>query len=174
MGLGQPAVIEPNQNHVIHVGAHLQKLEEVNQALSQLQIEMEQAIPQMQMMWTHAGEHMQFISQQNPLFPVYKEALQQLGEVVINGAKHLEAEQRKATEAAGQESEAPMLSTDRQAVNAAARLATLDVQKKALELDFAAKKNAQQLAQNDAKFAQQTTQNALKLRMQANQMQRKQ
>ena len=60
-----------------------------------------------------------------------------------------------------------MLSTDRQAVDAAARLATLDTQKKAMELDFAAKKNAQQLAQNDAKFAQQTAQNALKMKLEA-------
>jgi hypothetical protein len=173
MGLGQPAVIEPNQNHVIHVGTHLQKLDEVNTALSQLQIEMEQAIPQMQMIWQHAGEHMQFISQRNPLFKIYKEELQQLGEVVINGAKHLEAQQRKAAEQAQQAGEevpaqeSAMLSTDRQAVDAAARIAMLDAQKKALELDFAAKKSAQELAQNDAKFAQQTAQNALKMRMMA-------
>jgi hypothetical protein len=167
MGLGQPAVIEPNQNHVIHVGTHLQKLDEVNTALSQLQIEMEQAIPQMLMIWQHAGQHMQFISQKNPLFPIYKEELQQLGEVIINGSKHLEAEQRKAAEAAGQEGEPAMLSTDRQAVDAAARIASLDVQKKALELDFAQRKNAQELAQKDAAFAQQTAQNALKMRMQA-------
>lgn len=60
-----------------------------------------------------------------------------------------------------------MLSTDRQAVDAAARIASLDVQKKALELDFAQRKNAQELAQKDAAFAQQTAQNALKMRMQA-------
>jgi len=116
---------------------------------------------------------MQFISQRNPLFKIYKEELQQLGEVVINGAKHLEAQQRKAAEQAqqaGQEvpaQESAMLSTDRQAVDAAARIAMLDAQKKALELDFAAKKSAQELAQNDAKFAQQTAQNALKMRMMA-------
>lgn len=168
MGMGQPAVIEPNQNHVIHVGAHLQKLSELNQALGQLQMEMEQAIPIMLMIWQHAGEHMQFVSQQNPLFPIYKEELQQLGEVIINGSKHLEAEQRKAAEAAGEEGgQAPMLSTDRQAVDAQARIAMLEGQKKAMELDFAARKHAQQLAQNDAKFAQQTAQNALKMRMQA-------
>jgi hypothetical protein len=152
---------------MIHVGTHLQKLDEVNTALSQLQIEMEQAIPQMLMIWQHAGQHMQFISQKNPLFPIYKEELQQLGEVIINGSKHLEAEQRKAAEAAGQEGEPAMLSTDRQAVDAAARIASLDVQKKALELDFAQRKNAQELAQKDAAFAQQTAQNALKMRMQA-------
>ena len=167
MGMGQPAVIEPNQNHVIHVGAHLQKLAELNGQLGQLQIEMEQAIPVMLMIWQHCGEHMQFVSQQNPLFPIYKEELQQLGEVIINGSKHLEAEKRKAQEAAGEEAQAPMLSTDRQAVDAQARIAMLEGQKKAMELDFAARKHAQQLAQNDAKFAQQTAQNALKMRMQA-------
>ena len=167
MGMGQPAIIEPNQNHVIHVGAHLQKLAELNGQLGQLQIEMEQAIPVMLMIWQHCGEHMQFVSQQNPLFPIYKEELQQLGEVIINGSKHLEAEKRKAQEAAGEEAQAPMLSTDRQAVDAQARIAMLEGQKKAMELDFAARKHAQQLAQNDAKFAQQTAQNALKMRMQA-------
>lgn len=167
MGMGQPAVIEPNQNHVIHVGAHLQKLAELNGQLGQLQIEMEQAIPVMLMIWQHCGEHMQFVSQQNPLFPIYKEELQQLGEVIINGSKHLEAEKRKAQEAAGEEAQTPMLSTDRQAVDAQARIAMLEGQKKAMELDFAARKHAQQLAQNDAKFAQQTAQNALKMRMQA-------
>lgn len=167
MGMGQPAVIEPNQNHVIHVGAHLKKLTELNGQLGQLQIEMEQAIPVMLMIWQHCGEHMQFVSQQNPLFSIYKEELQQLGEVIINGSKHLEAEKRKAQEAAGEEAQVPMLSTDRQAVDAQARIAMLEGQKKAMELDFAARKHAQQLAQNDAKFAQQTAQNALKMRMQA-------
>lgn len=175
MGLGQPAVIEPNQNHVIHTGTHLDKLTEVNQALSQLQIEMEQAIPQMLMIWQHAGEHMQFISPQNPLFPIYKEQLQQLGEVIINGTKHLEAEKRKAAEAAGQgaeEGQPPMLSTDRQAVDAAARIALLDQQKKAMELDFAQSKFQQELAQNDARFAQQTAQRALDMRLKAAQKQK--
>lgn len=168
MSLGQQAVIEPNQNHAIHVGAHLQILTQLDQQLAQMQVTMEEIIPKMQMIWEHAGQHMQMIAPSNPLFPVYKEQLQQLGEVIINGTKHLEAEQRKAAKAAGQEAESPMLSTDRQAVDAAARIAMLDERKKSMELDFARQKHEQQLAQKDADFAQKTAMNTLNMRLKAN------
>ena len=168
MSLGQQAVIEPNQNHAIHVGAHLQILTQLDQQLAQMQGTMEEIIPKMQMIWEHAGQHMQMIAPSNPLFPVYKEQLQQLGEVIINGTKHLEAEQRKAAKAAGQEAESPMLSTDRQAVDAAARIAMLDERKKSMELDFARQKHEQQLAQKDADFAQKTAMNTLNMRLKAN------
>ena len=62
MSLGQQAVIEPNQNHAIHVGAHLQILTQLDQQLAQMQVTMEEIIPKMQMIWEHAGQHMQMIA----------------------------------------------------------------------------------------------------------------
>jgi len=168
MQLGQQATIEPNQDHVVHVGAHLAVVSEINGALEQMQIPLEEAIPQMFPIWKHAGEHMQFISPENPLFPEFKEALQQVGEVVINGQKHLDAEARKAQEAAGETVEGgdtpPGVS--RQAIQAQALLAQLEVQGKQQDLAFNAAERRQKLAFNDVEFAQKIKQDAIKQSMQ--------
>jgi len=167
MQLGQQAQIEPNQDHVVHVGSHLAVLSEINGALEQTQLTLEQAIPQMFPIWKHAGEHMQFISIENPLFPEFKEALQQVGEVVINGQKHLDAEQRKAEAAAGQEVDnGNTPGVERQAIEAQALLQQLEVQKKQQDLAFDQAERKQKLAFNDVEFAQKIKQDAIKQSMQ--------
>lgn len=98
-GLG--AVIVPNQNHVIHVGVHLGKLGELSGLLKEMQLTMDEAIPQMMPVWEHANEHMQYIDPEDPMFKVYKEELEQLGEIIINGQKHLDAQARKAEKEMG-------------------------------------------------------------------------
>jgi len=168
MQLGQEAQIEPNQDHVVHVGSHLAIVSEINGALEQMQIPLEEAIPKMFPIWKHAGEHMQFISPENPLFPEFKEALQQVGEVVINGQKHLDAEARKAQAAtgeAGAEGETPP-GVSRQAIQAQAMLDQLEVQKKQQDLAFDQAERRQKLAFNDVEFAQKIRQDAIKQSMQ--------
>ena len=174
MALGQQAIIEPNQNHVVHVGAHLEALNDINGQLANMQIPMEQAIPQMQPIWEHAGQHMQFVPQDSPLYPTYKEELEQLGEVIINGSKHLAAEQRKLQKEQGQMAEQggisqgnPEDATFRQAVDAQARIQELDQAAKAQQLDFAQQRHDQEMAQRDARFAQETQQKALDMRLKA-------
>ena len=117
--------------------------------------------------WKHAGEHMEFISPENPLFPEFKEALQQVGEVVINGQKHLDAEQRKAEAAAGQETDnGSTPGVTRQAIEAQALLSQLEVQKKQQDLAFDQAEHKQKLAFKDAEFAQNIRQKAMEQSMQ--------
>lgn len=163
MDLGQPAVIEPNQDHTVHVATHLAKLSEINGQLSQFQIEFARAIELMGPIWRHAVEHMAYISPKNPLYKNFKEALSEIEEVVVNGEKKLAAEARRAEEQAGQQaapgSDVP-LGILRQSADAGARLEMLDVQAKRQQLGFEAEKQRlelakkqQDLAFNDAKMA---------------------
>lgn len=99
MAQGQPPAFEINQNHEVHVGVHLQRLYELNTQFEEFQIELDQAIDQMQPMWEHSiNDHMPNISQSNPRYGEYKQALQQLGEFITNGAKKVEKERLKAQE----------------------------------------------------------------------------
>ena len=168
MVLGQSAVIEPNQNHIVHVGAHLEMLKQINGQLGQMQIPMEQAIPQMQPIWEHANQHMQFVPQNEPLRKTYKEELEQLGEVIINGSKHLDAQKRKQQGMQTQPGEAsPESGTFRQAVDAQARLQELDAASKAQQLDFAQQRHNQEMAQKQAEFVQKTQQRQLDMTLKA-------
>jgi len=168
MMLGGTAQLEPNQDDVVHVGSHLQQLSQLNEALSQMQIELEPAINQMQPIFEHAEQHMERIDPANSLFPDFKEALQQIGEVVINGRKHIDAEKRKAEEEAGKaqaEGGLPQ-GTENAAIDAQARLAMLDVTARQQDLAFDAEKHRQDLAFKDAEFAQSLQQEAIKQSMQ--------
>lgn len=162
MELGQPAVIEPNQDHTVHVATHLAKLAEINGQLNQFQIDFARAIELMGPIWRHAVEHMAFISPKNPLYKTFKESLSEIEEVVANGEKKLAAEARRAEEQAGQQSpgsDVP-LGILRQSADAGARLEMLDVQAKRQQLGFEAEKQRlelakkkQDLAFSDAKMA---------------------
>lgn len=161
MSVGQPAVLEPNQDHTVHVATHLSKLAEINGALANEQMEFAPAIQLLGPIWRHAMEHMAYISDKNPLYKSFKEALSQIEEVVVNGEKKLAAEARRAQEnpeAATGDSEETPLSVLRQSVDAGARL---DVMAKRQQLQFDSEKQSlelakkqQELAYGDAKKAQ--------------------
>ncbi len=161
MSVGQPAVLEPNQVHTVHVATHLSKLAEINGALANEQMEFAPAIQLLGPIWRHAMEHMAYISDKNPLYKPFKEALSQIEEVVVNGEKKLAAEARRAQEnpeAATGDSEETPLSVLRQSVDAGARL---DVMAKRQQLQFDSEKQSlelakkqQDLAYGDAKKAQ--------------------
>lgn len=152
LALGQPAIIEPNQNHVIHVGAHLEKLQELEGQLGNQEITIEQAIPQMTPVWMHALEHLELIAPNDTLYPVYKEALEQIGEEVTNGQKHLDAEARKAQEAGAVEG-IPPTDASREAIETETRLKLMEKgqdmalkqQKAQLEMGIQQQKAAQEL-----------------------------
>ena len=94
--VGGNAILVPNQNHEVHVSTHLELLQALNDALSNVEMELEEAIPIMQKAYEHCGMHMEYIDPMSAPYRQFKQMLQQLGEVITNGAKHLEAERRKA------------------------------------------------------------------------------
>jgi len=157
MALGQPANVIPNQDHMVHVQTHLQRLTEINGKLTEMQIEMEPAINQMFPIWDHANQHMPYLDPENPSVREYKEALEQLGEVIINGKKHIDAEAQRGQEEGAQQSGGDAISPGMlvQAVESQAKLESvgLDLAKKKMELNHMRQKNAQELAFNDARTA---------------------
>jgi len=165
MSLGQPATIEPNQDHTVHVATHLSKLAEINGALANQQMEFAPAIQLLGPIWRHTTEHMAYIDQKNPLYKPFKEALSQIEEVVVNGEKKLAAEAQRAQEnpeTATGDSEQTPLAVLMQSVDAGAKL---DIMAKRQQLGYEAQKNdldlkkkQQDLAYGDAKRAQELSQ----------------
>jgi len=89
-------VLEPNQDHIVHVATHLTLIQGINEMLETQQMGLEEAIPQMQVASGHTGQHMEYIDPMSAPYSQFKEALQQFNEVITNGAKSLEAQQRRA------------------------------------------------------------------------------
>jgi len=100
MVLGGVATLVPNQDHEVHVGTHVKVLQSYAEQIQNVQVSLEDSIPKMQVVSEHATEHLQFLDPDSQPYRMYKEALQQFNEVIINGAKHLEAERRKQEEQA--------------------------------------------------------------------------
>ena len=169
--LGGDAVVVDNQNHIVHVTTHLELLQAFDDALAQVQIELKDAVPVMQKASAHCGEHMKFIDVESEPYRMAKQALQQLNEVITNGAKHLEADQRKEQEAAAKGEAAPDTSETPpgvfgQAVDARARLA-MQQEEHSTNQEIKKKEADQKLLINDA-FAQQKLQHeAAKFQLQA-------
>ena len=159
--LGGDAVVVQNQNHLVHVSTHLELLQAFDDALAQVQIELKDAIPVMQKASAHCGEHMKFIDPEIEPYRMAKQALQQLNEVITNGAKHLEADQRKEQEAAAKGEAAPDTSETPpgvfgQAVDTRARLA-MQAQEHQTDQEIKKTEADQKLLINDA-FAKQKLQ----------------
>lgn len=155
--LGGNAIVVANQNHEVHVGTHLELLLSYAAQLEQMAIELSQAIPVMQKTSAHCNEHMKFLDPESPPYRKFKEELQQTNEVITNGAKHLEADQRKAAEAEAAGRPAPEEETPPgvfgQAVDTRARLETMQQESKTKQ-EIAQQEAAQKLLINDALAAQ--------------------
>lgn len=129
MSMGQPSAFTTNQDHVVHVETHLAFLYQLNTAFEQQAIQLREAIDQMQPVWEHCiNDHMPLISDRDPDYGRFKEALQQLGEFITNSRKHLTAEDMRAAE---EQAEAEVLQPDnlgllRAATDANARAAAKD------------------------------------------------
>lgn len=157
--VGGNAILVPNQNHEVHVSTHLELLQALNDALSNVEMELEEAIPIMQKAYEHCGMHMEYIDPMSPPYRQFKQMLQQLGEVITNGAKHLEAERRKAekeqAKMQGQPAPEEGLAPGglAQAADAAAKLELL-TQQGLTKLELKKREADQELLINDALAAQ--------------------
>lgn len=166
MSLGQPSAFEVNQNHVVHVDVHLALLYTLNTQLEEMQIELRPAIDQMEPVWTHCiNDHMPLIPETNSDHARFKEALQQLGELITNSRKHLEAEDQRAAEEAEEQGMAPAegfatgedpLGLFRSAVDANTRAASKDqavIDKVRAETKIKQDEARQQMAIRDTELA---------------------
>lgn len=161
MTLGLPPSFEPNQDHVVHLDKHLTRLYEINTQLTEMQIELRPAIDQMQPIWEHSiNDHLPMVNPMNPDYKRFKEALQQLGELIKNSRKHLDAEDARAAEEAG-EAEGELYGGTQPglfaaAVDANARAAekdTVEIEKTRAQIQMDMQRHQQEMAANDVKLA---------------------
>jgi hypothetical protein len=157
--VGGNAIIVPNQNHEVHVSTHLELLQALNAALSNVEMELEEAIPVMQKASEHCGMHMEYLDPESAPYREFKQQLQQLGEVITNGAKHLEAERRKAEKEQAKMQGMPATEDGTppgvfgQAVDAAAKMELL-TQQGLTKMELQKREADQKLLINDAFAAQ--------------------
>lgn len=154
---GMPIEVLVNDNHTVHLQTHLTRLAELNDGLANMQLQLEEAIPQMSPLFQHCNEHMQFMDPMSPMTADFRQGLQQLGEVVTNGQKHIDAEAQKAAKAAGEEvadGYGGIPASDyKQAVQAQKELndLNLDTQRQELSVQADRAKKVQDLAHQQAK-----------------------
>lgn len=170
MQLGGQATLEPNQDHIVHVATHLTYIQGVNAALESQEMGLEEAIPQMQMAAEHTGQHMEYIDPNSAPYPQFKEALQQFNEVIVNGAKSLEAQQRRAQKQQEQGQEVSGVETPPgvygAAVDARAKADAL-LMTSQTKMGIMKKEADQKMAINDALAAQKIMQTAAMARAKA-------
>jgi hypothetical protein len=152
-GRAQP--VEPNQDHYTHLTKHMPFLMDLNQQIIDGTAMMEQAIPQMSPVWEHSNTHLEQLPIDHPERGAIKQALQQVGEVITNQMKKLNAEAQRAeaaqAEQTGGEGNDRTANDLIQATQAQIKLQSLaneaayDEARKQRELDHADKKFAQGL-----------------------------
>jgi hypothetical protein len=96
LGIPQTISVLPTQNHAIHIESHLTALGAINEGLQNQQIPLEKAVPIMNPMVDHTVEHITALDPMNPSRPEYVSTLKQFREVATNGARELDAQQKKA------------------------------------------------------------------------------
>jgi hypothetical protein len=116
---------------------------------------------------------MQYIDPESQPYRTYKQALQQLNEVITNGAKHLEADQRKAQKAMEKglpppEEDGTPPGVHGQAVDAKARLEMIR-QEGLTKLEIKKQEADQKLLFNDAFAAQKLKQMSAEQQIKARQ-----
>lgn len=180
MAMGQPPAFEPNQDHVVHLDKHLARLYEVNTQLIEQQMSLEDAINQMQPIWEHALEqHLPLVPPENPDHSRFKEDLQQLGEVITNSRKHLDAEAMRAEKEAAEQGEADAIVSEEEgyggtpatlfasAVDANARASMKDqviIDQTRQKMNIEARKAQQELQKGDLEIADKTVDLVQKVR----------
>lgn len=95
--------ILPNENHLAHVEVHIAKLTEIYGLINAGEISLEDGSMRMLNLFNHTAEQLSMVAG-DPITvqkaAAYRQSLQQIGEVVTNGMKKVEAQERKAKEEA--------------------------------------------------------------------------
>jgi hypothetical protein len=162
LALGQPVIIEPNQNHQVHCETHLQRVQQLNEQFAGQQMDLYQFISQAQPIWVHGQEHLALLDPMAPATAQLREGYQQLGETITNGAKEIEAEEVKQAEAGGQPND-PTSGVFRQAVDAQARTAELDEAERIMRMQQMEEDHRQKIAIRAAETASKLRKTAAEL-----------
>jgi hypothetical protein len=97
--------ILPNENHLEHARVHLGALSSVVQSVEQGGTPVEQVIDYMVRLFGHTTQHVEYVSMDTTIpeeGASLRKALQQFGEIVNNGVKHVQRLRRQAEEQGAQ------------------------------------------------------------------------
>lgn len=156
---GQTMQIEPNQDHFTHLSKHLPFLLQLNQAIGEGTMQMAEAIPKMHPVWEHCNLHLELLPMNNPQRGAIKQALAQVGEVILNEGKKLAKEANAAQEQQGTPVSDVTPNDTVQAAQAEAKLRDLQMSQeikqrgREMELQHKDRKAAQELRISAAKQA---------------------
>lgn len=101
---GTPQPVFPNENKRVHLEVHIGKISEYiaqfNEAGQNPELYAE-IVPPMQSIYEHAAETLEGYTQ--PDGGEFRQALQQVGEIVVNGIRHMQKEEQRQMQMAEQE-----------------------------------------------------------------------
>lgn len=86
-----PVEVMPEQNHDVHLAVHTRRLGVLNTEVVEGRMTLADGVNAMQPIWEHSNVHLELLDPTSPNLPLYKEALEQLGQVIINERKHQNA-----------------------------------------------------------------------------------
>jgi hypothetical protein len=97
---GGVAPVLPNDEHIIHLQQHLEPMMQIVQSVEEGMPE-DEAVQPLYPLYMHANEHLQMAGDepliQNQLASI-RQAMQTMGEIIVNGQRKAEAKQKKAEE----------------------------------------------------------------------------
>lgn len=100
---GQDVPVLPSDPHLTHAREHIKPLLDAFQAVEQGQMPMDQMAGQMQLLYSHCAQHVSEVSgdpSAEAEAASLRQAMQQIGEVISNGIRKLQAEHEKQQQAA--------------------------------------------------------------------------
>ena len=98
---GLPVTVSPSENALVHLRVHIPKLIEMQVAYEEGDIEIEQAVEQTYPLFEHAMETLQRAmvpGDQQPEINLFKQQMQQISEMMVNGIKALKKKEREQAE----------------------------------------------------------------------------
>jgi len=105
----QELPVSNSENHFVHLRIHTEKLVEVVDGLESGEFDLREVTPGLATLYEHTAQTLELTTVPGVIdaeLQQYKQVLQQIGEVVQNGLRQLEADQRKAEEEQQQAAEA--------------------------------------------------------------------
>lgn len=96
---GQCPVL-PNDDHLAHIEEHLKPMGEIVQSVEQ-GMPKDEAVQPLYPLWMHTNEHLEAVEQDQvnqQEVSAARQALQSMGEIIVNGQREAEAKQQKAME----------------------------------------------------------------------------
>lgn len=151
---GEEVPVFPNERHIVHLDAHVPRLEQLREAYEAGEAPLEDIAVASMPLFDHALQHLQAVqgdAMVEGAVSNYNQRLQNINEIIVNGQRLL---QSQAREQQGGEGEAPAEGEEGQQVSPAEQALMERAMKHRLELEHMQKKFELKMSQQQAEFEQ--------------------